>query len=280
MTNTNAFENNSALSTYIKEVQNIALLSREDEYTLAVKAKNGDEKAREQIIKANSRFVISVAKKYQNRGLALEDLISEGNIGLINAIDKFEPQKGYHFISYAVWWIRQALMKAIVDQSRMIRLPMNRNAEYVQVMNSKLKLEAENSAASLEDIALDCNLSQDQVKEILAYNKEVCSLDVPVGDDESTPMGNLIVSETDNPEQDTLDKALREQFDRILSKFPERERNIIICRYGLQNHKPLSLKELGDIYGLTKERIRQIEKNMLKSMAEDSEVKEMKAYIA
>ncbi len=280
MTNKNTYDEKSVLATYISEVQNISLLSRDEEYEYAVRAKNGDMAARNRLIESNSRFVISVAKQYQNRGIPLEDLICEGNIGLINAIDKFEPEKGFHFISYAVWWIRQAIMKAIVDQGRMIRLPMNRNAEYVQVINAKVKLESEDREVSLSDIACECGLNEEQVKEILSYNKEVCSLDVPVGDDDSTPMGDLIVSESDRPEEEIMEKSLKEQFDRILSAFPERERNIIICRYGLQNHEPLSLKDVGDLYGLTKERIRQIEKKVLTSMSNNPEVREMKSYIA
>ncbi len=279
MTYNKNFEEKSALSSYISEVQSISLLSREEEYELAVKAKNGDMTARDKLIKANSRFVISVAKQFQNRGVALEDLICEGNIGLINAIDKFEPEKGFHFISYAVWWIRQAIMKAIVDQGRMIRLPMNRNAEYVQVINAKMKLEACDSDVSLADIAEECGLDEMQVKEILSYNKDVCSLDLPVGDD-STPMGNLIESDTDKPEEEIMQIALKEQFDRILSAFPERERNIIIYRYGLKNHEPMSLKEVGELYGLTKERIRQIEKKVLSDLCSIPEVQDLKSYIA
>lgn len=241
----NVFLNNemSSLSTYLKEIEGISLLSEDEELQLAVKAKNGDMVARNKLVEANSRFVVSVAKKYQGNGLDLEDLISEGNIGLLIAVDKFEPEKGYRFISYAVWWIRQSIMKAINDKSRMVRIPVNKIGQAEQ------------------------------------YEIDVCSLDTPVGDDEDSSFGDFIQSE-ENPEDDVMNQALTESFDRILAKFPEREREIIVKRYGLNSQKALSLKEVGDLYGLTKERIRQIEKKMLLNLSELEDVKDLKYYIA
>ena len=270
----------TALSTYIKEVEKINLLTREEEYDLALKAKNGDLAARDALITANSRFVISIAKSYQKRGLPLEDLISEGNIGLITAIDKFEPETGYHFISYAVWWIRQAILKAIGDKSRMIRLPMNKNAVFTQVQSVKARLEQDGDDVSVEDIAKECNLPEEDVQEILSYAREISSLDAPVTAGEGTTFGDFIESPNPGPEAEMIEKSLTESIDKILNSFPERERNVIIMRYRLHNNEPMSLKEVGELYGVTKERIRQIEKKVLATLRNDSNVRQLRAYIA
>lgn len=270
----------SVINTYINEINRIPLLTRDEEMELALRAKKGDENARARLLEANSRFVVSIAKKYQNRGLPLADLISEGNIGLINALEKFEPETGNHFISYAVWWIRQAILKAIGDKARMIRLPMNKNADFLQVQGAKARLEAAGDDVSLEDIARECSMSEEDVKELLSYAGNVTSLDTPLTEGEGNTFGDFIESAMPGPEALVIEKSLSESIDRILDSLSERERNVIIRRYGLHDTKPLSLKEVGDIYGLTKERIRQIEKKVLNSMRQDSEFRELKAYIA
>lgn len=271
---------NSVISTYINEINRIPLLSREEEMELALRAKMGDETARARLLEANSRFVVSIAKKYQNRGLPLEDLISEGNIGLITALDKFEPETGNHFISYAVWWIRQSILKAIGDKSRMIRLPMNKNTDFLQVQAAKARLETSGEDVSLEDIAKECSMSEEDVKELLGYASNVTSLDAPLAEGEGNTFGDFIESPIPGPEAEVIEKSLSESIDRILDSLSERERNVIIRRYGLHDTKPLSLKEVGDIYGLTKERIRQIEKKVLNSFSQSSEIRELRAYIA
>ncbi len=270
----------TALSTYIEEINRIPLLSREEETELALRAKKGDEAARAKLIESNSRFVVSVAKKYQNRGLPLADLISEGNVGLITALDKFEPETGNHFISYAIWWIRQSILKALGDKSRMIRLPMNKNAEFLQVQGAKARLEATGDDVTLEDIARECSMSEDDVNELLSYASNVTSLDTPLTEGEGSTFGDFIESPMPGPEAEIIEKSLTESIDRILDSLSERDRNVIIMRYGLHDTEPMSLKEVGDIYGLTKERIRQIEKKVLSSMQQDSEIRELKAYIA
>jgi len=271
---------NSVINTYINEINRIPLLSREEEMELALRAKKGDETARARLLEANSRFVVSIAKKYQNRGLPLEDLISEGNIGLITALDKFEPETGNHFISYAVWWIRQSILKAIGDKSRLIRLPMNKNTDFLQVQAAKARLETSGEDVSLEDIAKECSMSEEDVKELLGYASNVTSLDAPLAEGEGNTFGDFIESPIPGPEAEVIEKSLSESIDRILDSLSERERNVIIRRYGLHDTKPLSLKEVGDIYGLTKERIRQIEKKVLNSFSQSSEIRELKAYIA
>lgn len=270
----------SSLNTYIREIEKVPLLSKEEEYELALKAKNGDINARNRIVEANSRFVISVAKKYQNRGIPLEDLISEGNVGLIMAIDKFEPEKGFHFISYAVWWIRQSILKALSDKARLIRLPVNKCNDLAKIYHSKNKLEEQGLNSEIEDIALDCGLSYEDVADILNYSKELVSLDAPVNVEEDSFVGDFIESSEIGPEASAIETSLTEAIDFALNSFSDKEKDIIERRYGLKNKKPLSLQEVGDIYGLTKERIRQIEKKVLGKLQEDQNICDLKAYLA
>lgn len=272
---------NGSLSMYLKDIERIPLLDRNEEYELALKAKNGDSYARDRLANANLRFVVSIAKQYQNRGLPLIDLISEGNIGLLTAIDKFEPEKGYHFISYAVWWIRQSILKAIGEKSRMIRLPMNKSAELIQVLQAKTNLEKEgNDDATIEEIAAECGMSSEDVLEIMQISREVSSLDAPVNAEEDSNYGDFIESDGPKPEEVVLDKSMKAAVYRILETLPEKERGIITLRYGLDDRKPMSLKEVGEVYHLTKERIRQIEKKVLNNLCANEEVQELKAYIA
>lgn len=282
MTNTNKHSNeNTSLSLYLKEIEKVPLLDRDEEYKLAVMAKKGDSYARNRLVEANLRFVVSIAKQYQNRGLPLSDLISEGNIGLLTAMDKFEPEKGYHFISYAVWWIRQSILKAIGEKSRMIRLPMNRTADLVQILQAKTNLEENGyNDASIEDIAAECGMTKEQVLEVMQMSREVSSLDAPVGAEDDSSFGDFIESDLQKPDEVVMDEALKESVKKILDTLPERERGIIALRFGLEGKKPMSLKEVGELYNLTKERIRQIEKKVLGQLAQDGTVQDLKAYIA
>lgn len=281
--NTNRSNNaeNGALSMYLRDIEKIPLIGREEEYDLAMKAKNGDAAARERLVNGNLRFVVSIAKQFQGRGLPLIDLISEGNVGLLTAIDKFEPEKGYHFISYAVWWIRQSILKAIGEKSRMIRLPMNKSADLIQILQAKSNLEKNGyDDASIEAIAAECGMSESDVLEIMQIARDVSSLDAPVGSEEDTSFGEFIESDDPKPEDVVMDEALKNSVRRILGTLSEKERGIITLRYGLDNNEAMSLKEVGEVYNLTKERIRQIEKKVLGNLLQNNEVKELKAYIA
>ena len=281
--NTNRSNNaeNGALSMYLRDIEKIPLIGREEEYDLAMKAKNGDAAARERLVNGNLRFVVSIAKQFQGRGLPLIDLISEGNVGLLTAIDKFEPEKGYHFISYAVWWIRQSILKAIGEKSRMIRLPMNKSADLIQILQAKSNLEKNGyDDASIEAIAAECGMSESDVLEIMQIARDVSSLDAPVGSEEDTSFGEFIESDDPKPEDVVMDEALKNSVRRILGTLSEKERGIITLRYGLDNNEAMSLKEVGEVYNLTKERIRQIEKKVLCNLLQNNEVKELKAYIA
>ena len=281
--NTNRSNNaeNGALSMYLRDIEKIPLIGREEEYDLAIKAKNGDAAARERLVNGNLRFVVSIAKQFQGRGLPLIDLISEGNVGLLTAIDKFEPEKGYHFISYAVWWIRQSILKAIGEKSRMIRLPMNKSADLIQILQAKSNLEKNGyDDASIEAIAAECGMSESDVLEIMQIARDVSSLDAPVGSEEDSSFGDFIESDDPKPEDVVMDEALKNSVRRILGTLSEKERGIITLRYGLDNNEAMSLKEVGEVYNLTKERIRQIEKKVLSNLLQNNEVKELKAYIA
>ena len=273
---------NEVLSIYLREINRIPLLTHEEETELAVKAKNGDKAARERLINSNLRFVVSVAKKFRGQGLPLLDLINEGNIGLITAIDKFEPDKGYHFISYAVWWIRQSIMKAISEKSRAVRLPLNRSNELMQIQKAQKSLmhEMEKTAPTTEEIAGITGLDEKLVDELLSISQDIVSFDSPVRkDDESdSTFGDFIEDEADGPEAQVMDSSLRDEVNAILSVLTDKERDIIAMRFGLDGAKPKSLKEIGEGYGLTKERIRQIEKRALEKLRAASEKKDLRAF--
>ena len=276
-------EDKDVLSIYLKEINRIPMISHEEEYELALKAKQGDKRAREKLINANLRFVVTVAKKYQGQGLPLEDLINEGNIGLLTAIDKFEPDKGYHFISYAVWWIRQSIMKAVCEKSRAVRLPLNRANELFQIQKIQKALihDSGSTDVSVEEIADASGLEADLVKDLLAVSREMVSFDAPVaskGELSASKVGDFIEDEKLGPEEEVINKSLKNDIESLLSTLTDKEREIIIMRFGLYDVKPMSLKEIGDQYGLTKERIRQIEKRAIEKMRMPNRYKLIESY--
>lgn len=273
------------LSIYLKEINRVPLLDHDEEYDLAVRAQKGDEKARERLVSANLRFVVAVAKKYQGQGLPLEDLIDEGNIGLLIAMDKFEPEKGYHFISYAVWWIRQSIMKAICEKSRAVRLPLNRANELFQIQKAQKNLMHASAGGdvSIEEIAKEAGLEPALVGELLSISRETVSFDTPVGngsDSSSSRLGDFIEDDGFGPEELAMQKCLREDIDKVLSTLSEKERDIITLRFGLNDTAPMSLKEIGEMYNLTKERIRQIEKRALERLKQPGRAKLLESYTA
>ena len=261
---------NEVLSTYLKAIDKIPLLTYEEEYDLALKAKNGDKKARERLINSNLRFVVSVAKKFRGQGIPLEDLINEGNIGLITAVDKFEPEKGYHFISYAVWWVRQAILKALAEQSRPVRLPLNRSNELIQIDRAKNELlkSGENSDPSAEDIAEKTGLERNLVKSLMDITREMISFDSPIKGDEEGDSSyfDFVEDKSQTPEEDVVNHMMEKDVRSLLGVLGDKERDIIEKRYGFNGREPMSLKAIGDEYNLTKERIRQIEKSALEKL--------------
>ena len=261
---------NEVLSTYLKAIDKIPLLTYEEEYDLALKAKNGDKKARERLINSNLRFVVSVAKKFRGQGIPLEDLINEGNIGLMTAVDKFEPEKGYHFISYAVWWVRQAILKALAEQSRPVRLPLNRSNELIQIVRAKNELlkSGENSDPSAEDIAEKTGLERNLVKSLMDITREMISFDSPIKGDEEGDSSyfDFVEDKSQTPEEDVVNHMMEKDVRSLLGVLGDKERDIIDKRYGFNGREPMSLKAIGDEYNLTKERIRQIEKSALEKL--------------
>lgn len=266
---------NEVLSTYLKTIDKIPLLTYDEEYELALKAKNGDKKAREKLINANLRFVVSVAKKFRGQGMPLEDLINEGNIGLMTAVDKFEPEKGYHFISYAVWWVRQAILKALAEQSRPVRLPLNRSNELIQIVRAKNDLIHNKgiSDPTVDEIAAASGLDVTLVKNLLEVTRDMISFDSPIKGDEEGDSSyfDFVEDKSQSPEDDVVNHMMEKDVRGLLSVLGDKERDIIEKRYGFNGNEPMSLKAIGDEYNLTKERIRQIEKVALQKLRNNGE---------
>lgn len=281
-TGANNFDDN-ILSMYLKDINRIPLLTREEEVELATKAAKGDRAAKDKIIQANLRFVVNVAKKYQNHGLDLVDLISEGNIGLMTAIERFDVSKGYHFISYAVWWIRQAIMKAIYEKSRMIRLPSNRVNELVQIEQVRKAVGGDKSEEEeITQVAEMLGMTSQHVVELINISRDMISLDAPAGnDDSSVAIGdNTEDSRYQSPEDAATESVMKDEIENLLSNLSQKEALVLKYRFGLNGNKSMSLKEVGDKFNLTKERIRQIEKKAIKRLQTPAQMARLEAFVA
>jgi RNA polymerase primary sigma factor len=271
----------NTLAMYLREINRIPLLSREDEDMIAHEAASGSKKARDRLVNANLRFVVNVAKKYQGQGLPLEDLISEGNIGLLNAVQRYDVGKGYHFISYAVWWIRQAILKAIYEKARMIRLPLNRVNELVQIEKARRFVRGENDT-EVQEIAKLLGMDPDLVAELINISRDMVSLESPVYEErDSSCLGDFIEAERyRSPDEMAVASALQDDIEAVLATLDQKEADVIRFRYGLGDKAPLSLKEIGDHFDLTKERIRQIEKKALKRLQHSARREILETYVA
>ncbi len=272
------------LAMYLKEINKIPMVTREEEIELAQKAQAGDTAAKNKLVNANLRFVVNVAKKYQNHGLDLSDLISEGNIGLLTAVDKFDVTKGYHFISYAVWWIRQSILKAICEKSRAIRLPLNRANELVQIEHArKIVGTKKTEQQEYEEIGAMLNMEPAHVRDMINISREMISLDAEVNDSDNShsKVSDFFEDNAfDRPEEKAIEKSMHEEIDNVIDTLRPNEARVIRMRYGLNGAKPMSLKEVGEECALTKERIRQIEKHAIIRLQHPTRARRLEAYVA
>ena len=274
----------NVLAMYLKDINKIPMISHEEEIELAKKAQAGDAVAKNKLVNSNLRFVVNVAKKYQNHGLDLTDLISEGNIGLLTAVEKFDLSKGYHFISYAVWWIRQSILKAICEKSRAIRLPLNRANELVQIEHAKKVIGSKKSEQQeFEEIAAMLNMDAGHVRDMVNISRDIVSLDAEINDggDGHTKLADFYEDESyERPEEKAITEAMHDDINKVVDTLRPNEAKVIRMRYGLNGLKPMSLKEVGQECDLTKERIRQIEKHAIVRLQHPTRARKLEAYVA
>jgi RNA polymerase primary sigma factor len=271
------------LRMYFNEISRIPLLSREEEEAIAKAASEGNAAAREKLINSNLRFVVTVAKKYQGQGMPLADLINEGNLGLISAVEKFDPNRGYHFISYAVWWIRQSILKALYEKSRLIRLPVNQTNGLIHIRRARKSLEDHSGTENhVQEIAKMLNVEENYVSDIMSISREVVSLEKILDTDKGvSSLANLVVDDRyDAPEQAALKKSLSEDIEEMLGTLDSKEAEIIRMHFGLGEQAPMSLQEIGEQFNLTKERIRQIEEKALLRLRHLSRKVKLAPYVA
>lgn len=270
----------STLDKYLQEITQERLLTAEEEIALARKIKEGDKDALQKLTRANLRFVVSVAKQYQHQGLSLPDLINEGNIGLIKAAEKFDDTRGFKFISYAVWWIRQSIMQALADQSRLVRLPLNQvgSVNKINKISNKFEQEFERKP-SIAEIAEEINLSQERVSDAIKGNNRHVSMDAPLTDGNDNGLADLLQG-NDGQDIDThlLLEALREELKLALNILDERERFVIEAFYGI-NQPEMTLQEIGAKKGLTRERARQIREKAIRKLRKNTQNKLLKSYL-
>jgi RNA polymerase primary sigma factor len=274
---------NKSLDLYFQEIGKCALLKPEEEVELAIRIKSGDIDAQNKLVKANLRFVVSVAKMFQNQGLSLGDLINEGNIGLVKAAQRFDETRGFKFISYAVWWVRQGIMSAIADQSRVVRLPLNRVGNLTKLGKVYRELEQEfERKPTTEELAKILEISSDEVAYILQISGRQVSMDAPLsnGDEnKSTLMDVLHNHDQPMPDTDLMQDSLKNEVADILSTLDEREAEVISLTFGIGSNQKATLEEIGERFNLTRERIRQIKENALRKLRSSKRSKKLKDYL-
>ena len=264
----------SVMSSYFSEISRIPLLTKEEEIKLAVKAKNGNKAAKDKLVTSNLKFVIKLAKQYQNLGLDIEDLISEGNLGLIEAVDHFNPEKGFRFLSYALWWIRRSILKAIEEKGRPIRLPANKIQEMREIESVRSEFTKQmTTEEEIEKIASTIGMSKEHVREIMIISNEFVSFDAPISsktstqDDSVRTVGDAIIDERQiSLEEQAIQENLKRDVHKTLETLPKREAEILRYRFGFNNKEKLSLQSVGKLMNITKERVRQIEKSAFMRM--------------
>ncbi len=270
----------ASLDKYLQEIGHEELLSVEEEVELAGRIRKGDRKALEKLTKANLRFVVSVAKQYQNQGLSLPDLINEGNLGLIKAAEKFDETRGFKFISYAVWWIHQSILQAIAEQSRIVRLPLNQVGSVNKINRALNKFEQEHERRpSVDEIAETTDLPEDKIADAMNANTRHVSVDAPFVDgDDNSLLDILANNDAPMADNELVKQSLQTEISRALQLLNERERNIIEAFFGI-NQPELTLEEIGNKYGLTRERVRQIKEKAIRRLRNHTKNKMLKAYL-
>ncbi len=251
---------------HLNEIKKIPLLTNDEETQLATRAAAGDKAARDKLLTSNMRFVIKIASQYLNKGLEYEDLISEGYLGLMKALDHFDVSKGYHFISYAVWWIRQSIMKAIVDFGRPIRLPVNKDAELTEIKRACHSVNPHGKKSEeeeLEEVALKLGMTKHHIREMLNISQEMISLDSPISGDSDTALVDTVSAGTFTPEDAAIDASLKNEIDKAFVGLDKKSVEVLNMRYGLNGQGERTLKEVGEKMNLSRERVRQIEKHAI-----------------
>jgi len=270
-----------SLDLYLREIGETPLIKAEEEVELAKKIRLGDQMALEKLTKANLRFVVSVAKQYQNQGLSLSDLINEGNIGLIKAAKRFDETRGFKFISYAVWWIRQAILQALAEQSRIVRLPLNRVGTLHKIGKISSSLQQEfGREPSADEIAKKLELSESEVSDTLKISNSHLSLDAPFSISEDNSLIDILEDEMqESPDESLLSDSLRVEIEKALDTLTPREAEVINLYFGLNHEKPLTLEEIGARFSLTRERVRQIKEKAIRRLRHASRSKALRAYL-
>ncbi|RSK27876.1 RNA polymerase sigma factor RpoD [Bacillus sp. HMF5848] len=272
---------NDPVRMYLKEIGRVPLLSAEEEIQLAKRIEQGDEEAKRRLAEANLRLVVSIAKRYVGRGMLFLDLIQEGNMGLIKAVEKFDYDKGFKFSTYATWWIRQAITRAIADQARTIRIPVH----MVETINKLIRVQRQllqdlGRDPSPEEIAEDMDLTPDKVREILKIAQEPVSLETPIGEEDDSHLGDFIEDQdATSPSEHAAYELLKEQLEDVLDTLTDREENVLRLRFGLDDGRTRTLEEVGKVFGVTRERIRQIEAKALRKLRHPSRSKRLKDFL-
>ena len=281
--NVDAFADDS-VRLYLREIGKIPLLTPEEEADLAERIVKGDKKAKDKMVESNMRLVVSIAKRYGGRGLDFLDLIQEGNTGLLRAVEKFDPSKGFKFSTYATWWVRQAITRAIADQARTIRIPVHMVETINKVLRTTRKLTAElNREPTNEEIAKELDMEPEKIDYVMRIKQDIASLDASVGregDDEDSVLGDFVEDEErDSPEDSAANQILKEQLSEIIATLTDREQKIIRLRFGIGGGRPHTLEEVGNEFDVTRERIRQIEAKALSKLRKNKDTKKLHEYL-
>ncbi|AIG30794.1 sigma-70 family RNA polymerase sigma factor [Flavobacterium psychrophilum] len=271
----------ASLDKYLQEIGKVDLITADEEVELAQRIKAGDQRALEKLTKANLRFVVSVAKQYQNQGLTLPDLINEGNLGLIKAAQRFDETRGFKFISYAVWWIRQSILQALAEQSRIVRLPLNKIGSINKINKMYALLEQSNERPpSAEEIAKELDMTVNDVKESMKNSGRHLSMDAPLVEGEDSNLYDVLRSgESPNPDRELIIESLRTEIERSLETLTPREADVVRLYFGLADQHPMTLEEIGETFDLTRERVRQIKEKAIRRLKHTSRSKILKTYL-